>query len=187
MSEMEQPEEIQNQPEDNPIEEAEKETVDETPTIEEQLQTALAERDEAQDRFLRSQAELDNTRKRYQKELAQTRQYAAAPFIQSLLPALDNLKRAIDAAESADHVDELKQGVEMVAKQIVDIFSQHDVKAIDALGKPFDPNLHEALQQLPSDEHPPMTVMQELEQGFILNDRVVRPTKVIVSSGPTES
>ncbi len=184
MSDMEQPEEIQNQTEETPVE---KETVDETPSIEEQLQAALAEQAEIQDRFLRSQAELDNTRKRYQKELEQTRQYAATPFIQSLLPALDNLKRATDAAESADHVDELKQGVEMVAKQILDVFSQHDVKAIDALGKPFDPNLHEALQQLPSDEYPPMTVIQELEQGFILNDRVVRPTKVIVSSGPTDS
>lgn len=185
MADMEQPEEIQNQTEENSVEESE--AAQEMPTIEEQLQSAISERDENQDRFLRSQAELDNARKRHQKELAQMRQYAAAPFIQDLLPALDNLKRAVDAAESADHVDELKRGVEMVAKQILDVFAQHHVKAIEALGQPFDPNLHEALQQMPSDEYPPMTIIQELEQGFILNDRVVRPSKVIVSSGPTES
>jgi len=182
---MEQPEEIQNQSEENPVEQ--KETANEMPTLEEQLQTAISERNESQDRFLRSQAELDNTRKRYQKELEQTRQYAAAPFIQDLLPALDNLKRAVDAAENVDHVDELKQGVEMVAKQILDVFLKHNIKPIDALGKPFDPNLHEALQQMPSDEYPAMTITHELEQGFILNDRVVRPTKVIVSSGPADS
>ena len=115
------------------------------------------------------------------------RQYAAAPFIQDLLPALDNLKRAVDAAENAGQVADLKQGVEMVAKQLLDVLSKHNVTPIDALGKPFDPNLHEALQQMPSEDHPPMTVIHELEQGFILNDRVVRPTKVIVSSGPAES
>ncbi|WP_298863504.1 nucleotide exchange factor GrpE [uncultured Gimesia sp.] len=182
MADMEQPEEIQNQAENDPVE-----ITDESPSMEEQLQTAISERAEAQDRFLRSQAELDNTRKRYHRELEQLQLYAAAPFIQDLLPALDNLKRASDAAENAEQVDDLKQGVEMVAKQILDVFQKHNVKAIDALGKPFDPNLHEALQQLPSDEHPAMTVTHELEQGFILNDRVVRPTKVIVSSGPAES
>jgi len=185
MADMEQPEEIQNQSENDPVEE--NIATNETPSMEEQLQAALFERDEAQDRFLRSQAELDNARKRYQKELELMRLYAAAPFIQDLLPALDNLKRASDAAENAEHVDDLKQGVEMVAKQILDVFQKHNIKAIDALGKPFDPNLHEALQQLPSDEHPAMTVTHELEQGFILNDRVVRPTKVIVSSGPADS
>lgn len=185
MTDMEQPEDIQNQTEASPAES--KAAAEETPTVEEQLQTALSERDENQNRFLRSQAELDNTRKRHQREIAELRQYAAAPFIQDMLPALDNLKRAVDAAENAENVSDLKQGVEMVAKQILDVFAQHQVKAIEAVGQPFDPNLHEALQQMPSEEYPPMTVIQELEQGFILNDRVVRPSKVIVSSGPAEN
>lgn len=185
MTDMEQPEEIQNQAEEVPVEE--NKVAEETPSVEEQLQTAISERDENQDRFLRSQAELDNVRKRHQKEMELLRQYAAAPFIQDLLPALDNLKRAVDAAENAEQVADLKQGVAMVAKQLLDVLSKHNVTPIDALGKPFDPNLHEALQQMPSEDHPPMTVIHELEQGFILNDRVVRPTKVIVSSGPAES
>lgn len=185
MADMEQPEEIENQSENDAA--AEIEASDETPSLEEQLQAAKSECAEAQDRYLRLQAELDNTRKRYQRDLEQVQLYAAGPFIQDLLPALDNLKRASDAAENAEQVDELKQGLEMVSKQILDVFLKHNLKAIDALGKPFDPNLHEALQQLPSDEHPPMTITHELEQGFLLNDRVVRPTKVIVSSGPAES
>lgn len=184
MSDMEQPEETGNQAEENPVEQKINEEI---LSFEDQFQTAVSERNEAQDRFLRSQADLDNTRKRYQKELEQTRQYAATPFILDLLPALDNLNRAIGAAENADQIDDLKQGVEMVAKQILDVFSKHHIKAIDALGKPFDPNLHEALSQMPSDEYPPMTVIQELEKGFILNDRVVRPTKVIVSSNSDDS
>jgi len=125
--------------------------------------------------FLRSQAELDNTRKGTRKNWSKHANMLPHPFIQDLLPALDNLKRAVDAAENVDHVDELKQGVEMVAKQILDVFLKHNIKPIDALGKPFDPNLHEALQQMPSDEYPAMTITHELEQGFILNDRVVRP------------
>lgn len=185
MTDKEQPEDIQNQTEETPA--AENAAAEGSSNVEEQLETALAERDETQNRFLRSQAELDNTRKRHQRELAELRQYAAAPFVQDMLPALDNLKRAVEAAENADNVSDLKQGVEMVARQILDVFAKHNVKAIEAVGQPFDPNLHEALQQMPSEEYPPMTVIQELEQGFILNDRVVRPTKVIVSSGPAEN
>lgn len=183
MTDMEQPEELQKQAEEATVEESE--ATEDAPSVEEQLQTALSERDENQNRFLRSQAELDNVRKRHQKDIDQLRQYAAAPFIQDMLPAVDNLKRAIEAASSADQIDDLKQGVEMVAKQILDVFAKHNVQAIEAVGQPFDPNLHEALQQMPSDEYPPMTVIQELEQGFILNDRVVRPSKVIVSAGPS--
>lgn len=185
MTDQEQPEDIQNQTQESAA--AETEAAENSASVEAQLETALAERDENQNRFLRSQAELDNTRKRHQRELAELRQYAAAPFVQDMLPALDNLKRAVDAAENADNVNDLKLGVEMVAKQILDVFAKNNVKAIEAVGQPFDPNLHEALQQMPSDEYPSMTVIQELEQGFILNDRVVRPSKVIVSSGPAEN
>ena len=74
----------------------------------------------------------------------------------------------------------------MVAEQFESILSSHALEPIEAAGKPFDPNKHEAVQQVPSDEHPPMTVIEEIERGFTLHDRVVRPSKVIVSSGPSE-
>jgi molecular chaperone GrpE len=104
-----------------------------------------------------------------------------------LLPVLDNLKRALAAAETSKNVEDLLQGVSMVAKQLEDMLTRHSLEAIESMGKPFDPNLHEALGQVPSADHPPMTVIQELERGYTLHDRVVRPTKVIVSTGPPEN
>lgn len=153
------------------------------PSLEEQLAAAIAERDANLDHWKRSQAELENFRRRTQREIEQNRQYQALPLIRDLLPALDNLQRAIKAAETTQSIKDLVQGVEMVAMQINDVFSRYSATRIEAQGKPFDPNLHEAIQQLPS-EYPAMTVIDEIEPGYVLHDRVVRPSKVIVSSGP---
>ncbi len=143
-----------------------------------------AERDELRNKWLRTEAELDNYRKRVQREAEELRKYQALPLARELLPGLDNLRRAIAAAETSKNIEDLLQGVSMVAKQFEDILDRHSVEAIESVGAPFDPNLHEALQQVPSADHPPMTVVQELEKGYTLHDRVVRPSKVIVSSGP---
>jgi len=153
------------------------------PTLEEQLQAASAERDENLNRFLRSQAELDNYRKRVQREREEERRYAPLPIVRDLLPALDNLHRALDSARNSSESGNLVQGVELVAQQIERVLSGHGVKAIAAVGEAFDPHLHEAVQQLPSDDQPSMTVLQELERGYTLHERVVRPSKVIVSAG----
>lgn len=155
-----------------------------TGSLEEQLEAAVAERDENHDRWLRTQADLENYRKRVSKEADENRKYQAVGVIRDLLPGLDNLGRAVEAAQTSGNVDELVQGVQMVLKQFEDILSAHSAVVIEAVGQPFDPNLHEALQQVPSADHPPMTVVQELERGFQIHDRVVRPSKVIVSSGP---
>ncbi len=148
------------------------------------MEAAVAERDENHDRWLRTQADLENYRKRVSREADENRKYQAVGVIRDLLPGLDNLGRAVEAAQTTGNVDELVQGVQMVLKQFEDILSAHSAVVIDAVGQPFDPNLHEALQQVPSADHPPMTVVQELERGFQIHDRVVRPSKVIVSSGP---
>ena len=149
-----------------------------------QLEAARAERDANYDLYLRSQAELQNYRRRAQKEAEEMRQYQALPVARDLLPALDNLHRALAAAESSGNVKDLVNGVKLVAKQIEAALGRHDIVPIDSAGKPFDPNLHQAIQQVPSDEHPPMTVVQEVERGFTLKDRVVRPSTVIVSTAP---
>lgn len=154
------------------------------PPLEEQVQIAAAERDAYYDRWIRAQAELENYRKRVQKESEQARQYQALPVVRALLPALDNLQRAVAAAESAGQGGELVDGVRMVVRQFDEILRQHSVQPIEAVGRPFDPNLHEAVQHVPSAEYPPMTVLEEIERGYTLHDRVVRPSKVIVSSGP---
>ena len=152
--------------------------------LREQLEAARAERDANRDSWLRAQAELENYRRRIQKERDQDRLFQALPLARDLLPVVDNLRRAVAAAEQSQNIEELRQGVEMVLRQFEEALAKHSVSAIDAAaGQPFDPNLHEAVQQVPSAEHPPMTIVQELERGYKLHDRVVRPSMVIVSSG----
>ncbi len=151
-----------------------------------QLEAARAERDANYDLYMRSQAELQNYRRRAQKEADEMRQYQALPVARDLLPALDNLHRALAAAESSGSVKDLVNGVKMVAKQIEAALGRHDVVPIESAGKPFDPNLHQAIQHVQTDEHPPMTVVQEVERGFTLKDRVVRPATVIVSKSAAD-
>jgi len=151
-------------------------------TLDEQLEAAIAQRDENYDRLLRTQAELENFRKRVRKETEQNRLYQQLPLIRDLLPGLDNLQRALMAAESSQDVEGLVEGVRMVVQQFEDLLGGYSVKPIEAIGQPFDPNLHEAVLQQPSDDHPPMTVIEEVRRGYILHDRVVRPSQVIVST-----
>jgi molecular chaperone GrpE len=133
---------------------------------------------------MRAQAEFDNFRKRLQKDLDQERQYRAMGIVRDFLPGLDNLQRALQAAKSGGDLQQLVQGVQMVAQQLEDALGKSAVTPIVAAGQPFDPNLHEAVTQIPTNEHPPLTVLQEVERGYMLHDRVVRPSKVIVSSAP---
>lgn len=156
------------------------------PSLESQLATLQTERDELNGQLLRALAELENFRKRTNREREEERRYAALPLIRDVLPAIDNLKRGLDAGrESESGGNAVLQGVQMVLKQFEEILGRHGVQPIPALGEPFDPNFHEALQQVPTADYPPLTVIRELEQGYKLHDRVIRPSKVIVSSAPS--
>jgi molecular chaperone GrpE len=146
----------------------------------EQLRGELAE---ARDRALRTQAELDNYRKRIQREMEDTLRYANMNLMRDLLPVVDNLRRAADSAEKSPDIAGLLAGVKMVATQFEDVLARHHCKRIAALGEAFDPNVHEAIAQQPSAEYPQGAVVLEATTGFQLHDRVVRPTQVIVSSG----
>lgn len=150
----------------------------------EQLEATRAERDENHDKWLRSEAELENFRRRVRKEAEELQKFQSLGITRDLLPGLDNLDRAIAAADSTGDVENLLQGIRMVSQQFREVFTKHNVEPIAAEGEPFDPNLHEALQQVPTDEHPPMTVLQEVETGYKLHDRVIRPSKVIVAMAP---
>ncbi len=159
------------------------------PTLEEQLELALAEKAEFWDRCLRMQAELENYRKRVNRERDEDRKYAALPLIRDVLPSLDNLQRAVDACqksnpETGTPAAGLLQGVEMVLVQMVAALGQHGAQPILAAGQVFDPSRHEALQQVPTAEFPPLTVLMEYERGYAMHDRVIRPSKVIVSVAP---
>ena len=148
---------------------------------EDELAQARAELDAAQDRALRFQAELENYRRRAAREMEQQQRYAALPLLRDLLPVWDNVRRAIEAAEQAGGDPAVLQGFAMVAGQLEDVLRRHDCQKIDALYHPFDPNLHEAITQQPSGEHPAGTIIGETQTGFRLHDRVVRASQVIVS------
>jgi molecular chaperone GrpE len=153
-------------------------------SLREQLVAASAERDANREQWLRAEAELDNYRKRVRKESEELYRFGSLSLARDLLPGLDNLERAIAAAEESGNVEDLLHGIRMVARQFRDALARHSIEPIPAKDEPFDPNLHEAVQQIPSSEHPPMTVMRELETGYRMHDRVIRPAKVLVSAAP---
>ncbi len=142
------------------------------------------ERDQFRDQFLRTAAEMENYRKRVNRERDEDRKYSKFSFISELLPAMDNLQRAIDSAANDEAAAGLLQGVQMVLKQFEEILSRNGAEPIEAMGQPFDPNFHEAIQQRPTADVEPMTVVEVLERGIKLHDRVIRPSKVIVSTEP---
>lgn len=179
---------LNDSPDDNPETEAkESQAQEQELSVEDQLAKAIQEKEENYDRWVRSVAELENFRKRANKDKDSARQMALAGLVRNLLPVLDNLERTLEASKNNANAEDLVQGVQMVHKQLVDTLAEHGIKKIDALGEQFDPNLHEALQQFPSDEYDEMVVMKELESGFALGDLVIRPSKVIVSSGPQKT
>lgn len=134
---------------------------------------------EANNRLLRTTADFDNFRKRTRQEKEELGQYATLKLIQEVLPVLDNFQLAL-AAETAD-ANSLKQGIEMVFRQFQSILEKAGVQSIEAVGQPFDPNVHEAVMQVQSDEHEPGTVVEELRKGYMLYEKVVRPAMVKVA------
>ncbi len=163
------------------IEEAVTTAADQGPSRIKQLQGQLAE---AEDRVLRAYAELDNYRKRANRLLQEETKYAPLPLVRDLLPAVDNLERAIQSAEQSGGSAGLLEGVKMVAQQLRMVLERHHFRRIEAKGSPFDPNLHEAITQIASQELPPGTVAEVLQTGYQLHERIVRPAQVMVSTRP---
>jgi molecular chaperone GrpE len=162
---------------------------------------ALESRDEAMDRMaqeveqarqrvLMAQAELENFRKRTRKDYEEQLRYAALPLVEDILQVRDNLVRAIEAAgstsEATEAIEGLKSGVELVTKQLDDVLAKHGVKPIPAVGEVFDPNFHQAIAQTPSDQHQEGIVAIEATAGFQMHERVVRPSQVVVSTGAAQ-
>ena len=148
-----------------------------------QLKAQVAD---AEKRVLMAHADLENYRKRTRRDMQDQVKYASLRLMSGLLESVDNLQRAIESYEQEPNADGLAEGVVMVAAQISKVLEDHGCKRIDAVGQPFDPNLHQALQMQASDEHPANTVMQDLRSGFQLHDRLIRPTQVFVSTGPAK-
>ena len=155
-----------------------------SPILNAELQSKI---DDLQSRMIRMQADTDNFRRRIQREQDEARKFESLRLLRDILPGLDGLNRAVSSAEQTGDMQTLLNGIRMVAQQFRDTLKAHAAEPIDALGNPFDPNLHEALTQIPSAEHEPMTVLQVVEMGYRLHDRVVRPARVIVSCAPPEA
>lgn len=149
-----------------------------------EVERLRVELSEARDRLLRERAELDNFRKRSRRELEDERRYANLPLLRDIVPVIDNMERALEAAKKTAEASPLLEGFRMVAQQFEDVLKKHHCVRIAALGEPFDPHRHEAILQQPSEEHAPNTVVGVGQTGFLLHDRVVRPVQVIVSKSP---
>src|SRR5215203_3143516 len=138
------------------------------------------ERDALQDRLLRTAAEFDNYRKRMDRERRELSEYAATDVLKDLLPILDNFERALQAPATPE-TDPLRKGIELIHKQMFDLLKKRGVTVIEALGTDFDPNFHQAVIHEPSPDHRDGEVMQELQRGYLLGDRLLRPAMVKVA------
>ncbi len=149
------------------------------------LEAKTAECEEYKDMLLRARAEFDNYRKRMQRDAERLRKTATEALIRDLLPVLDNLERALAHADEASPA--FAEGVAMVLTQLRESLAARGLEVIPAAGCPFDPEVHEALSQLPSEEHPAGVVAEEYQRGYRIGDYLVRPAKVVVSGGPPEA
>jgi Molecular chaperone GrpE (heat shock protein) len=151
--------------------------IQEDPRLEELRKQA----EEANGRFLRAQADFDNYRRRTLKEKEELAQYASIKLIGSLLPVVDNFGRALaTGGESAD-VQSFAKGVDMIYRQLWQVLEGEGLKEMEAVGQPFDPEFHQAIMQVESDEYEEGTVVEVVQAGYILKDKVIRPAMVKVS------
>ncbi len=134
------------------------------------------------DKLLRAQAEQQNVMKRAEQRVTEAVRYANADLVKSLIDTIDDFERTLDHAQSAD-VESVRQGVKLIYEKFVKVLAANRVEAIDPGDEPFDPHCHEALMQQPSADKPANTILQVVQRGFRLHDRVLRPAKVIVSAG----
>jgi molecular chaperone GrpE len=142
--------------------------------------------EQTQDRLLRLQADFENFRRRALKERTEANQYGHENLVKDLLSTVDNLDRAIDhARKSGDgDLESLLQGVELVQRDLLAALAKHGVRPVEALGKVFDPAYHEAMAQAPDDAVDPNTVIEELQKGYMLRDRLMRAARVVVARAP---
>lgn len=149
---------------------------------EESLEKVREQRDEYLDLLKRSRAEFENYQKRNQREREQERRFMHKGFALDLLPVIDNLERALAAARSAADTSSLVEGVNITHSQLIDILRRHGITHIDALGQPFDPNVHHAVMKQPAQPgQESNTVVQVIENGYMIHELVLRPSVVIVA------
>lgn len=161
-----------------------KETVNKSP--EEILNEELTRQKEAAqknyDNYLRALAEVENTKKRSARDREEYLKYANVSMVKKILPIIDDLHRALEGARTTRDIEAIVKGVEMIANRLDEVLKGEGVTAIESVGQPFDPQYHEALTVEASDQHPQNTVIEQFQTGYVMHDRVIRPSLVKVSS-----
>lgn len=152
--------------------------------LRQQLNSKELEAKETYDRFLRQGAELENFKKRVAREKGEAIRYANEELVRDLLPILDNLERAVEHARGGGNGKPILDGVEMVLKGFLEVLSKHGMTQVSARGEIFDPEKHEAIAQVESEEHEPNTVIDEHHKGYYLLDRLLRPSLVSIAKSP---
>ncbi|MBW7455744.1 nucleotide exchange factor GrpE [Paenibacillus sepulcri] len=138
--------------------------------------------EEHQQRYLRAQADFDNFRRRTIKEKEELGAYASMKLIGQLLPVVDNFGRAIEAGQGGGDVESFAKGVDMIFRQFQQVLEQEGLKPMEVVGEPFNPEFHQAIMQVESEEHEEGIIVEEVQKGYILKDKVLRPAMVKVSS-----
>ncbi len=172
--------------------ESEEEVIKEERDLEKELAEALEEAAELKDKMLRVAADYENYKKRIERERQQTLKYAGEQILREMLPVVDNLERAVssgvaDGVEVEKNLEGLREGVELTLKSLNSSLEKFEVKPIESVGQPFDPNRQEAMTMEHSEEVPANHVITEFERGYYYKDRLLRAAKVIVSSGKAEA
>ena len=157
---------------------------DQVQQLQDQLQQAQAKAEENWNHYLSARAEADNIRKRSEREIQNAHKFALKDFIDALLPVRDSLEKGIAAATEAADIDKLREGSELTLKMLDNVLEKAGVQALDPAGVKFNPEFHEAMVTQPSDRVEPNTVLQVIQKGYLLNDRLIRPARVIVSRTP---
>lgn len=161
---------------------------DEESSLDDAIASLRADLEAAKQDALYAQAETQNVRRRLEKDMQDARAYAATGFARDILSVADNLARAIEAIPESLREDErmrgLVTGIEATQRELEKVFGQHGITRIAAQGLPLDPNQHQAMMEVPSDEHEPGTVVQEMQSGWMIKDRLLRPAMVGVAKKP---
>jgi len=147
----------------------------------EELERLRRQAEENYNKYLRAQADFDNFRRRSRSEKEELVKYASMKLIEQLLPVIDNFSRAIESSKEARDFDSLAKGVEMIFRQLENVLAQEGLKAMETVGQPFNPEFHQAVAQVESEEHEEGIVVEELQKGYFLKDKVLRPAMVKVS------
>lgn len=149
--------------------------------LQQEIDRLNAELSEQQQRTLRAQADFDNFRRRTQKEKEELAKYASSKLITELLPVIDNFERALAAAGSSPEVESFSKGVSMIFRQLEGVLNAEGLEAMNCVGQPFNPEFHQAIMQVESEEFEEGFVVEEVQKGYMLKDKVLRPAMVKVS------